>query len=90
MSKFPWGKVVDRFDYDFDGEKLEVVKYLPRKAMHLNGGYEERPQYHVEELHSSYWNMQALLIDWIAYKNLGLNQHSLTAGLCKALEIKGE
>jgi hypothetical protein len=31
-KKFPWGKVMDKFEYDFDGRTMEVVKYHPWKT----------------------------------------------------------
>jgi hypothetical protein len=88
MTKFPWGRVIERFDYDFDGEKVEVVKYFPKKANHLNMGFEDAPQYHIEDLHESSNSLQYILISWIARKNLGLNQHALVAGVCRALDVK--
>ena len=87
MSKFPWGKVIDRLQLDLDGDKLEVVKYYPSKALHLNGGYETYVNYHVEELHSSYNNVQSAVIAYIAYKSLGNNQHTLVSGICRALGV---
>lgn len=27
-KKFPFGEVIDRFEYDFDGVKMNVVKYI--------------------------------------------------------------
>lgn len=87
-GRFPWGIVLDIFDYDFDGQKLTVVKYhqwvlneTPRRAD------ESQPLYHSEELRASYRSLDALLIAWIAHRRLGLNQHMLVSGLCRALEI---
>jgi len=91
MSKFNWGKVIDRFDYDFDGEIMEVVKFHPWKAEgnHLLCGQPDLSEihYHCAELRESNKSLQYLLIAWIANKNLGLNQHSLVYGISKALSI---
>lgn len=81
MDKFVWGKVIDQFSYDFDGKVLEVTKYHPKN-------YPTSILYHCEEMHSSHHELDALVISWIAHKRLGLNQHNLVSGLCRALEIK--
>lgn len=82
MNKFAWGKVIERFDYDFDGDKVEVVKYYPSTRN------DNVPHFHIEELHESSDSLQYMLIAYIARKNLGLNQHSLVSGICRALEVK--
>jgi hypothetical protein len=84
MNKFPWGKVIDRFQYDFDGDAIEVVKYIGT----FQGVTETKPSFHIEELHASYNSVQAAIIAYFAYKNLGLNQHVLVSGVCRALEVK--
>lgn len=89
--KFPWGRIVETFTYDFDGEKVEVVKYLPNKfanGIGIKGQYEEVPLYHISELHQSTYSMVGILLAWIVHRQLGLNQSSLYVGICKALNIK--
>ena len=86
MYKFPWGKVIDYITIDLDSDKIEVVKFFP-KVMNKQE-WEDVPQYHCEKLHASYSTIQALVICWIAYKNLGNNQHTLVSGICRALEVK--
>ena len=81
MNKFPWGTVIDRFQYDFDGDAIEVVKYYPF------GLHTEDIMFHIEELHASYNSVQGAIVAYFAYKNLGLNQHALVSGVCRALEI---
>jgi hypothetical protein len=91
MSKFAWGKVIECFEYDFDGDKLSVTKYNPfnyEKNGGNTGRFTEEICYHVEEMREAFNSMQALLIAWIAYKNLGHNNGSLVAGVCRALEVK--
>jgi len=78
MSKFPWGHVIDILKYDFDGNTIDVTKYIDKDGNTL---------YHVEELHESFFNMDAMLISWIAWRRLGLNQRALVGGICRALEI---
>lgn len=84
MSKFPWGKVIDRLFLDFDGDMLEIVKYHPSRLSAPEGTIE----FHIEDLHSSFGSVQSAVIAYIAYKNLGLNQYALVEGICRALEIK--
>lgn len=91
MAKFTWGKVIEKFDYDFDGEMLHVVKFHPWKVEGctcLTGQPDlSIINYHCQELHESTDSIQYLLISWIANKNLGLNQYALVYGISKALGI---
>lgn len=92
MSKsFPWGRVIDLFSYDFDGATMEVTKFHPWASagitVHTGQPDESQTHYHCEELSASYDTLDALLIAWIANKRLGLNQHALVSGICRALEI---
>jgi hypothetical protein len=89
MSKFTWGQVLDRFQYDFDGEVMDVVKFHPWK---VNGctvfkgqADTDRVHYHCEELHESSDNVLKLVISWMANKKLGNNEGSLVYGICRAL-----
>lgn len=90
-KRFPWGKVLDYFSYDFDGTVMEVVKFHPWKSddCHVRTGDPDDTQvhYHCEELHASFDTLDALLICWIAQKRLGMNQHALVTGVCKALGV---
>lgn len=90
-NNFTWGEVIQRFHYDFDGKPLDVVKYHPwvskNHRIHTGEPDRSRTEYHCEEMRSSYLSLDALIVAWIAYKRLGLNQHMLVDGLCRALEI---
>ncbi|UCV00264.1 hypothetical protein [Acidovorax radicis] len=91
MSKFPWGKVLERFEYDFDGQQVEVVKYLATKFVNgsaVRGEWEDVPSYHIEELSESARSLDYILIAWIARKRIGLNQHALISGICRALCVE--
>jgi hypothetical protein len=93
IYKFPWGKALDYFSYDFDGTVMEVTKYHPWKetadGISVKTGDPDTAQvgYHCEELHAAFDSLDALLICWIANKRLGLNQHALVTGVCKALGV---
>jgi hypothetical protein len=91
MRRFSWGKVIERFDYDFDGVNLNVVKYHPwqREGLNILSVHDaEKILYHCEELHESHGSIDALLISWMVRKNLGINQYALMTGICRALNIK--
>lgn len=90
MSKFAWGKVIDRLVLDFDGSTFEVTKYHPDKFFnghHQRGQYEDSIAFHSEELHASDTNLYALVVAVIAYRHLGNNQRALVSGLVRALGI---
>ena len=94
MKKFSWGKVIDRFTYDFDGTAMNVIKYHPWKVdgcTILTGQPDEtKIVFSCEELHESSENLYHLIIAFIAYKNLGLNQDALVAGIGRSLCLKFE
>lgn len=88
MSKFPWGKIIEKFDLDFNGDVLVIVKYHPW----VNTGERNRSDdsvvlFHCDEIHESRDNIYALVIAWMARKQLGLNQQSLVDGICRALML---
>ena len=93
MSKFSWGRVIETFEYDFDGEKMEVTKFHPWKVDNgriLTGIPDETEiYYHCDELSESVESLHYLLIAWIARKNLGLNHGALVHGIAKALDVYG-
>ena len=91
MSKFTWGRVVDKFELPFDGVTMEIVKYHPWEYNNCTstGRVDEgKILYHCPQLNESAYSIQYLVIAWIAYKNLGLNEGALVRGIAKALEIK--
>lgn len=93
-GKFTWGKVLDRFQYDFDGEVMDVVKFHPWQqngCTVLRGQADtDKVAYHCEELHQSSNNVMELVIAWMAHKKLGNNEGSLVQGICRALSINGD
>lgn len=79
-SKFWLGRPLDFIKLDLDGEMIEITKYRDDRS--------DAVLYHNEVLSESFRSLDALLISWIARRNLGLNQHQLVAGICRALEIR--
>lgn len=94
MKKFSWGKVLGRFEYDFDGVQLEVVKYHPWQSegcsVKIGVPNESETWYHIEVMHAAFGSMDEALINWITFKNMGLNCSALAGGVCRALCIKSE
>ena len=90
VKRFPWGKVIKMFEYDFDGDTVEITKYHPwkREGCFAKEPDESKVEFHCEELRQSSTSIQGIIISWIAKKNLGLNQASLVAGACRALGVK--
>lgn len=91
-KKFPWGHVIERFEYDFDGKTLDVVKYHPWKVdgCNIRTGDPETGSvsFHCSALSESWGSLDALLISWIARRRLGINEHALVGGICRALKIE--
>ena len=89
MKKFSWGEVLQNFEYDFDGVICNVVKYHPWESngctIFTGTPNKDEINFHCEELHASFENIEILLIAWMAYKKLGLNQHHLVSGIARAL-----
>lgn len=92
MDRFSWGRVIQCFSYDFDGQTCEIVKYHPWKVdgcRVLTGKPDlDQIHFHCEEMHSSYLSMQKAILAWITYKRLGHNNDALVEGIARALEIK--
>ncbi len=91
MNEFPWGKIIEKFDYNFEGKKVQIIKYYPwitnKHLVKKRSVDFEHVLYHCPLIHESFSSLYAALIGWIVYDNLGLNQYALTLGICKAMNI---
>jgi hypothetical protein len=93
MKKFPWGKVIDRVDYDFDGKTLEIVKAHPWKSLSAPKSEREfdaeKVIYFCDELGVSTNSIMTMLLYWIVCQGVGRGQHghSLFSGICRMLTI---
>ena len=89
--RFPWGKVIDRLFWKFDGLTLEIVKFHPWKG---SSGPAPRDvddsvtHYCCEGGIGIYESFDAALIGWIAHRRVGANSYGLAAGVCRALRIE--
>jgi hypothetical protein len=94
-NTFPWGKVIERFDYDFDGKTLEIVKVHPWKHWNPDVPINQREfdadkiTYSCDELGITTNNIIAMLLYWIVCQGIGHSQHghSLFSGICRMLTI---
>lgn len=92
-KKFTWGRLLEEFEYNFDGEVMRVTKYHPwivdiGGAIRTGESNKNLIMYHCEELSESRDCILSLIISWIAHKRLGLNQHALVGGVCRALRLE--
>lgn len=91
LTPFTWGQIIARFEYDFDGSIMRVVKFHPWKMSGFNicsGDVDEtKTQYYCDELSEISDSLQGLLLSWLVFKNLGSNQSALICGLAKAIGI---
>lgn len=91
MNKFAWGSIIDRLSYDFDGITLEIIKYNPwvKNGNRLLVGSiaHDCVSYHCEEMNQTFNTVFELIIHWIVFKRLGLNNSSLAEGVCKAVDL---
>lgn len=94
MAQFSWGAVIEVFEYNFDGRKVEITKFHPWKrgsgGVILQGQPDPKVvQFDCDELSEHSNSLEYLLLAWIARENLGLNQHALVAGVARALGVGG-
>lgn len=86
--KFPWGKVIETFDYNFDGQIMTVVKYHPWTDGYCKRFSPELVEYSCEEISQSAESLFSLIIAWMVYRKLGSNQQALTSGICRMLKLE--
>ena len=88
---FPWGKVIQTFDFDFDTKHLEVIKYFPWESEDctVKTGCPDlsRVCFSVPEMCQSFSSLDEAVLSWLVYSHLGLNQGALATGICRALNI---
>jgi hypothetical protein len=90
-TKFPWGKVIDRFDYDFEGQAFEVVKYHPRVYVDGRGTDQidtESTMYHCDQISTCAGSLFELLVCWLASRSLGSTEALYVApAISRALKL---
>ena len=94
--RFNWGRVIERFTYDFDGQTLLVIKYHPWRA--TAGGTRwmagdpdlSLVEYTCDELNVASDNLFEIVLHWITYKQLGRDQDCLVDGLARALCLRNK
>lgn len=90
---FTWGEVIAAYSMQIDDTRCLIVEYHPWKSKNseVKVGDPDKKQvlFHCSETSWSDSTMQSSIIHWIAHTNLGLNQHPLVAGICRALKVPG-
>lgn len=90
MSKFPWGRVIETFVYDFDGVEVSIIKFHP--WILEDGRITRKPdfdkiEYHCEEINESAYSLITILLTWMVEHQLGHNQGALTQGIARMLKL---
>lgn len=53
MSRFPWGRTINTFVYDFDGVEVTIIKFHPFYEDNTRKPDMEKIKYHCEEINQS-------------------------------------
>lgn len=89
---FSWGQPIAAFALNLDGQVCMILKYHPwvNEKGNIRVGRPDTDQVMFHNAATGYSDdsIQTAVIRWIAHTNLGLNQHALVAGICKALDVK--
>lgn len=90
MKKFPWGRTINTFVYDFDGVEVTIIKFYP--WVYENGRNTRKPdmekiEYHCEEINQSADSLIGILITWMVEHQLGRNQGALIQGIARMLKL---
>ena len=92
MKRFPWGMIIETFEFLIDGHELIIVKYHPwvREGNRILTGTPnlDLVEYNCDEISQSANSMMVLIIAWITYKKLGCNQDSLVCGIARMLKLE--
>jgi len=88
-KSFPWGKVIETFTYDMDGDTLRIVKFHPWDYYMPRVASLDKVEYYCEDMSMTGPSLQYMVLAWIAWKNLGMNQEALVNGVAKALSVPG-
>ena len=90
ISRFPWGRIINTFVYDFDGVEVTIIKFHP--WVYENGYSTKKPdmekiEYYCEEINQSADSLIGILITWMVEHQLGRNQGALTQGIARMLKL---
>ena len=88
--KYTWGRVIHKFDFEIDGHELEIIKYHP---LLFKGSISTKEidlstvMYGCDEISQSADSMMQILVAWMVYKQLGMNQGALVQGISRMLKL---
>lgn len=77
MKKFPWGRIINTFVYDFDGTEATIIKFYP--WVYENGRITQKfdpktVEYYCEEINESSDSLMTMIIAWMVRYQLWHNQ----------------
>lgn len=90
MKKFPWGRTINTFVYDFDGVEVTIIKFYPwvyENGRNTNKFDHKTVEYHCEEINQSADSLITLLLTWMVEHQLGHNQGALIQGIARMLKL---
>ena len=87
MKKFPWGRTINTFVYDFDGVEVTIIKFHPFYEDNTRKPDMEKIEYHCEEINQSADSLIGILITWMVEHQLGRNQGALIQGIARMLKL---
>jgi len=87
MKKFPWGRTINTFVYDFDGVEVTIIKFHPFYEDNTLKPDMEKIEYHCEEINQSADSLIGILITWMVEHQLGRNQGALIQGIARMLKL---
>ena len=87
ISRFPWGRTINTFVYDFDGVEVTIIKFHPFYEDNTRKPDMEKIEYHCEEINQSADSLIGILITWMVEHQLGRNQGALIQGIARMLKL---
>ena len=87
ISRFPWGRIINTFVYDFDGVEVTIIKFHPFYEDNTRKPDMEKIEYHCEEINQSADSLIGILITWMVEHQLGRNQGALIQGIARMLKL---
>lgn len=87
MSRFPLGRTINTFVYDFDGVEVTIIKFHPFYEDNTLKPDMEKIEYHCKEINQSSDSLIGILITWMVEHQLGRNQGALIQGIARMLKL---
>ncbi len=88
--KYTWGRVITVHEFAIDGHEFDIVEYHPfqfKGSISTNEVDLDKVLYGCDEISQSADSMMNILIAWMVYKQLGMNQGALVQGISRMLML---